>query len=159
MDEIDETIREIRTSIFALEAHHHPGLRSEVIELVEEIADRAGFEPHVTFDGPIDAGIDPEVVSDLLAVLREALSNVARHAEATRVDISLTSTHGVELRVSDDGKGIDATFLAARACRRRTAASFLRDRDLGDDSRADRYRRDLARNQRAVWRWYRGGRA
>jgi signal transduction histidine kinase len=106
VDEIDETIREIRTSIFALEAHQHHGLRAEILDLVQEISDRSGLEPHISFDGPIDAGIDPEVVPDLLAVLREALSNTARHAQATTVDVSLASTDGVELRVSDDGVGI-----------------------------------------------------
>jgi signal transduction histidine kinase len=107
VDEIDETIREIRTSIFALEAHQHRGLRAEILDLVHEFADRAELEPHVSFDGPIDAGIDAEVVPDLLAVLRESLSNVARHAHATSVEIVVSSTDGIELRVSDDGVGID----------------------------------------------------
>ena len=108
VDEIDETIREIRTSIFALEAHQHPGLRAEILDLVHDIADRAGLEPHITFDGPIEAGIAPEVVPDLLAVLREALSNAARHAKATSVDVHLASIDGVELRVTDDGIGMPA---------------------------------------------------
>ena len=106
VDEIDETIREIRTSIFALESHQHPGLRSEVLDLVNEIAERADLRPHVTFDGPIDLTIDPEVASDLLAVLREALSNAARHARATTLTVHLTSTDRIELRVADDGQGM-----------------------------------------------------
>ncbi len=107
VDEIDETIREIRTSIFALEAHQRPGLRAEVLELIHEVADRSGLQAHIDFDGPIDAGIPAELVPDLLAVLREALSNVARHARATNVSIIiLTSTEGIELRVVDDGVGM-----------------------------------------------------
>jgi signal transduction histidine kinase len=108
VDEIDETIREIRTSIFALEAHQHTGLRAEVVDLVQELASRAGVEPRVTFGGPIDSGIDPGVATDLLAVLREALSNVARHADASTVDVRLTTTDGVELTVADDGRGLPA---------------------------------------------------
>lgn len=108
VDEIDETIREIRTSIFALEAHQHTGLRAEVIDLVQELADRAGVEPHVSLDGPIDTGIDAGVATDVLAVLREALSNVARHSGASSVDVRLTTTDGVELSVADDGQGIPA---------------------------------------------------
>jgi signal transduction histidine kinase len=108
VDEIDETIREIRTSIFALEAHQHRGLRVEVVDLVQELAPRAGVEPHVTLDGPIDAGVDAEVATDVLAVLREALSNVARHAGASTVDVRLTTTDGVELTVADDGRGVPA---------------------------------------------------
>jgi signal transduction histidine kinase len=106
VDEIDETIREIRTSIFALEAHQHRGLRVEVLELVHEVADRSGLQAHVDFDGPIDAGIPAALIPDLLAVLREALSNVARHARATNVSVILTSTEGIELRVVDDGVGM-----------------------------------------------------
>ena len=106
VDEIDETIREIRTSIFALEAHQHPGLRAEVLNLVNETAERAGAQPHVTFDGPIDSGIDPEVATDLLAVLREALSNAARHAHATTLTVHLTSSDRIELRVGDNGRGM-----------------------------------------------------
>jgi signal transduction histidine kinase len=106
VDEIDETIREIRTSIFALEAHQRPGLRSEILDLVNEIADRGGLEPHVAFDGAIDAGIDPEIMPDLLAVLRETLSNVVRHANARNVNVHLSSVDGIELRVADDGDGL-----------------------------------------------------
>lgn len=108
VDEIDETIREIRTSIFALEAHRHPGLRVEILDLVHDIAGRASLEPHISFEGPIETGIAPEVVPDLLAVLREALSNTARHAKATSVDVHLASIDGVELRVTDDGIGMPA---------------------------------------------------
>ncbi len=107
VDEIDATIREIRSSIFALEAHHHTGLRSEILDLVDDAAERAGFTANVGFDGPIDAGVDSEIAGDVLAVLREALSNVARHAEATSVDVRVVVHGGIELSVVDDGRGID----------------------------------------------------
>ena len=63
VDEIDATIREIRSSIFALEAHQHTGLRSELLDLVHETAERAGLKSGVGFDGPIDAGIDSELAT------------------------------------------------------------------------------------------------
>jgi signal transduction histidine kinase len=107
VDEIDATIREIRSSIFALEAHQHTGLRSEILELVQECADRAGLQAHVGFDGPIDAGVDSELAADVLAVLREAVSNVARHAEASSVEVRVVVDRGIELTVADDGRGID----------------------------------------------------
>ncbi len=130
VDEIDETIREIRTSIFALEAHQHRGLRVEVLELVHDVSDRAQLRPHIDFEGAIDAGIGEDVVPDLLAVLREALSNVARHANARNVDVRLSSIDGVELRVADDGEGLPADLerrsglanLARRAEARRRRA-------------------------------------
>jgi signal transduction histidine kinase len=106
VDEIDETIREIRTSIFALEAHHRPGLRAEILELVHDAADNASLEPHITFDGAIDAGMPDDVAADLIAVLREALSNIVRHAHARRVDVYVSSTEGIELRITDDGVGL-----------------------------------------------------
>jgi signal transduction histidine kinase len=106
VDEIDETIREIRSSIFALEAHQRPGFRAEILELVHDVADQSKLEPHISFDGAIDAGIPADVMPDLVAVLREALSNIVRHANARSVDIRLSSTDGVELRVTDDGDGL-----------------------------------------------------
>jgi signal transduction histidine kinase len=107
VDEIDATIREIRSSIFALEAHQHTGLRSEILDVVHETAERAGLKANVSFDGPIDAGVDSEVAGDILAVIREALSNVARHAEASTVDVRVDVHDGVELTVADDGRGIE----------------------------------------------------
>ncbi|MGZ4690703.1 MAG: GAF domain-containing protein [Acidimicrobiia bacterium] len=106
VDEIDETIREIRTSIFALEAHHHEGLRSEVLTLVQDVADRSHLRAHLDFDGAVDAGVPSDVAPDLLAVLREALSNTVRHANARKVDVRLSTTDGIELRVTDDGVGL-----------------------------------------------------
>jgi signal transduction histidine kinase len=122
VDEIDATIREIRSSIFALEAHQHTGLRSEILDVVNETAERAGLKANVSFDGPIDAGIDSEVADDVLAVLREALSNVARHADASSVDVRVDARDGIALAVADDGRGIDPdparrSGLANLACR------------------------------------------
>jgi signal transduction histidine kinase len=107
VDEIDATIREIRSSIFALEAHQHTGLRSEILDLVDDTAERAGLQANVSFDGTVDAGVDAEVAGDVLAVLREALSNVVRHADASAVDVRLDVRDGIELTVADDGRGID----------------------------------------------------
>jgi signal transduction histidine kinase len=66
-----------------------------------------GFEPRVVFDGPVDTLVEPRVASELLATLREALSNVARHASASRVEISVWVGDGLHLRVLDDGVGFD----------------------------------------------------
>jgi signal transduction histidine kinase len=59
----------------------------------------------VILDGPVDSGIDAEVATDILATLREALSNVARHARATRVEVEVEVAEVVRLRVTDDGIG------------------------------------------------------
>jgi signal transduction histidine kinase len=109
--DLDETIRQIRTTIFALHAPRVAGrsLREEILALVSEAAASLGFEPHLTLDGPIDATVDQEMAVHLMAVLREALSNVVRHAQASRVDVQLRVADGfVVAVVRDDGIGAGA---------------------------------------------------
>ena len=106
IDEIDETIREIRSSIFALEAHQREGLRAEILTTVHGIADRAGLDAHVRFDGPVDAAIDPRTVPHVLAVVREAVSNVARHADARAVTVTVSCGDRLMVEVRDDGIGL-----------------------------------------------------
>ena len=57
------------------------------------------------FDGPVDTAVDDALAADVLAVLREALSNVARHASASRVEVRVTAGDQLEVRVRDDGVG------------------------------------------------------
>src|SRR5262249_975090 len=82
VDDLDETIRAIRTTIFELEEQRRagPGLRSEVLDVVGEAASSLEFEPTVRFEGPVDATVSPEVAAQLVPTLREALSNIIRHA-------------------------------------------------------------------------------
>jgi len=106
VDDLDTTIRQIRSTIFALGVHR-PGasLRGEVLSVVNEAAQTLGFEPRVRLEGPIDATVPDHAAEHILAVLREALSNVAKHAEASRVDVVLDVQDEVVLRVVDDGVG------------------------------------------------------
>ncbi len=109
VDDLDTTIKEIRTAIFALQDQvgTPPSVRSEVLSVCATAAETLGFEPEVTFGGPVDTVTSMEVTAHLLAVLREALSNAARHAEATRVTVGLTAdAESVLLEVTDDGKGL-----------------------------------------------------
>ena len=111
--DLDRTIREIRNTIFKLQqpdqAEH--SLRSELLRTVVDAAATLGFEPRIGFDGPLDAAVPDPVRSDLLATLREALSNVAQHAAATTaiVDVGVDrSGRELTLVVSDDGVGMPA---------------------------------------------------
>lgn len=105
--DLDETIRQIRTSIFALEHRADTTtLRAEILALTGRAATALGFEPHVRLGGAIDARVPEETGSHLLAVLEEALSNVARHARATRVDITVDAGNDLVLRVTDNGRGL-----------------------------------------------------
>ena len=108
--DIDETIRQIRTTIFRLRGSLMPnssGVRAKVIEIVDETKSMLGFEPNLRFDGPVDSTVPDGVAGELLAVVRESLTNVARHAQATAVDVAITAS-GDELTlvVTDDGVGL-----------------------------------------------------
>jgi PAS domain S-box-containing protein len=108
VDDLDATIREIRTTIFALETPPAAatGVRAEILGLVESLVPDLGFEPAVHFDGPVDNMVTDRVKPHLLAVAREALSNIARHAHATRAEIGLSVGDDVALVVADNGVGV-----------------------------------------------------
>ncbi|WP_412538760.1 GAF domain-containing protein [Longispora sp. K20-0274] len=106
VDDLDGTIRDIRGAIFELRSPTTSQLRTEVRDLVDESARTLGFRPALTLDGPLDSAVPDEVRPDLLAVLREALSNVARHAGAGRVTVAVRVGSGrLTLTVADDGYG------------------------------------------------------
>jgi PAS domain S-box-containing protein len=108
VDDLDATIREIRTTIFQLEmpVSAAAGLRTEIMHLVDDTTESLGFEPNVHFDGPVDSVISDDVKAELLAVVREALSNVARHSHGSHADVDLRVGDEVVLVVSDDGVGL-----------------------------------------------------
>jgi signal transduction histidine kinase len=111
VDDLDVTIRQVRTVIFGLEetrTDSAPALRAQVLEVVREAARVLGFDPQVTFEGPLDTLVGEPVIGHLVATLREALSNVARHAAAHLVRVDLRVAGGeVRMTVEDDGRGID----------------------------------------------------
>ncbi len=125
--DLDETIKVIRSTIFSLHAHdldepEAVSVRADVITVCEQAASVLGFPPAVRFSGPVDTVVGEEVGEHLLAVLREALSNAARHAHATSVEVDLTAdAAAVALRVTDDGVGIPDSG-------RRSGLSNLRER-------------------------------
>jgi signal transduction histidine kinase len=83
------------------------GLRSGVLSLANDATDRLGFQARVRFDGPLDTVVHRERGDHLLAVLREALSNIIRHAHAESVDVGVAAGADLVLRVSNDGVGLD----------------------------------------------------
>ncbi|HUI03549.1 MAG TPA: GAF domain-containing protein [Acidimicrobiales bacterium] len=106
--ELDATIRQIRSSIFELSTTEaSEGARSRILALIHDLDDVVGFDVRVTFDGPIDAMVSDEVLEALSATLREAITNVERHAHATRATVMVRADdHVCTLRVEDDGVGI-----------------------------------------------------
>ena len=93
-----------------------------------------GFEPRVTFIGPVDQPLPPQLRTDLLATLRESLSNVIRHARASAVDVLVQwdlDDQQLTLRVDDNGTGIDpagaqGNGLRNTAARARAASGWAR---------------------------------
>ena len=110
VDELDATVHDIRSAIFELHAPRQLGrsTRQTAVSLCAEAGRLLGFEPTIRFDGPIDAALSEEQSEHVLTVLREALSNVAKHARASGIDVRLSWSDGfVSLEVSDNGVGPD----------------------------------------------------
>jgi signal transduction histidine kinase len=108
VDQLDETIRQIRSTIFALQSPRVPGrsLRDEIFALATEAATSLGFAPRVHIDGQIEHHVDDTLSVQLLAVLREALSNVVRHAGASQATLAVEVTvDDLVALVIDDGVG------------------------------------------------------
>jgi signal transduction histidine kinase len=112
VDDLDATIRQIRTSIFQLQhlpQTRAPGLRARLLDVATDLTPALGFEPSVRFSGVIDA-VGDDVGEDLLAVVRESLSNVARHARAASAEVDVTATADrLTVDVRDDGIGPGST--------------------------------------------------
>ncbi|MBO0808859.1 MAG: GAF domain-containing protein, partial [Actinobacteria bacterium] len=114
VDSLDETIKEIRSAIFALQsstAAKPPGLRAKILAAVAEMTAPLGFAPSLRLVGPLDERVTGDAGEQLLGALREALANVARHAAASRVEVTVEAGDEVMLRVRDDGRGIGASTL------------------------------------------------
>ncbi|MHB8595147.1 MAG: sensor histidine kinase, partial [Acidimicrobiales bacterium] len=109
VEELDATIRDVRGTIFSLELqatrHLETSTRSRILDVASSAAPGLGFQPRLQFDGPIDTKVPEEMVPDMLAVVREALSNATRHARATTVEIHVEVDDEVVIVVTDDGRG------------------------------------------------------
>lgn len=107
--ELDEAMRELRALIFGLvrTSVTADSLREQVFDLIRDSVRALGFSPTLEVRGDVEAALDDEAAVDLLSVLREALSNIARHARATRAAVALVADgEHVTLRIADDGVGL-----------------------------------------------------
>jgi len=107
---LDKSISQIRTAIFALSGtrgHRPDTIRHRLIDVVNEVSIALVEMPRLSFSGPVDLVITGSLSDDVVAVVREALSNVARHAVADHVTVSVQVLDGfVGVEVTDDGIGI-----------------------------------------------------
>jgi signal transduction histidine kinase len=109
ISDLDDTIRQVRTTIFGLEPPptSERGVRARVLAFCAEVSRSLGFEPEVRFVGPIEGRVPDKTASELLSSLREMLSNVARHARASHAEVEVSVREDLHLRVLDDGVGMD----------------------------------------------------
>ncbi len=115
VDGIDQTIKELRSAIFSLQPSgtRAGGRRGQLVAMLTEASEALGFEPRMRFDGPIET-IDDATFEQLIPVLRESLSNVARHARARSVRVAVTVGTELTLTVADDGIGVPDEVLGGR---------------------------------------------
>ncbi|AJF63188.1 GAF domain-containing protein [Streptomyces vietnamensis] len=111
IDDLDSTIKIIRSTIFGLREHDTPGtaprLRNRVVKAVDAAVPTLGFAPALRMEGLLDTDVPPEVADEVVAVIGEALTNVARHADARRAEVAVVAEEGVlTVTVSDDGVGV-----------------------------------------------------
>jgi PAS domain S-box-containing protein len=110
IEELDATIRDVRSTIFslALRTTDRVGTstRARLLDVTSLAAPGLGFQPRLQFDGPVDTKVPEELVPDALAVVREGLSNAARHARASRVEVRVDVTNDLTITVTDNGVGI-----------------------------------------------------
>lgn len=109
--DLDETIKIIRSTIFGLRTRDEegagPSLRARVARAVGEAASALGYPPRLSMEGLLDTDVPAQLADHIMAALTEALSNAARHADATRVEVSVqATTEEVVLTVADDGRGL-----------------------------------------------------
>ena len=118
ISELDQIIISIRSVIFDLHEPSRPAdrpatatasVRQQVLALASDAGTQLGFAPQVSFNGPVDTLVTPAIAAQMMAVLRESLSNVLRHAAATAADITVTARRDLVLTVTDNGSGPPAT--------------------------------------------------
>jgi signal transduction histidine kinase len=112
VDALDDTIRDIRATIFTLQTRpdaSDPGLRARIITVIDEMTLALGFQPSLRLEGNVDVSVPDRIGHDLLLALREALSNAARHAQATKVDVTVRADGDLTLTVQDNGAGMSET--------------------------------------------------
>jgi signal transduction histidine kinase len=107
--DIDASISHIRTVVFALSrpaADRHATVRHVIIDLANEVAPRLTRTPNVSFAGPVDLVVTDALADDVVAVVREALMNIVKHAHAEHSAVELTvGDDSLTLRITDDGRG------------------------------------------------------
>lgn len=111
VDQLDQTVREIRTSIFDL---HTPtslapiSLRRRLLDVIAEVSDGTGLSPSVRIAGPVDTVVPTRIGEHATAVVREGVSNAIRHADASEIVVTIEARKTLVIDIEDDGRGMPA---------------------------------------------------
>jgi len=116
IDDIDRIISEVRTIVFTLGTTGHRGaLGQELADVVAQASRVLGFTPALRMDGPVESALSDEIRTEMVASMREALGNVARHARATSAQVRIEIVDDrVEMVVTDNGVGPPTDAAALR---------------------------------------------
>jgi signal transduction histidine kinase len=109
VDALDDTIGDIRSAIFALQTRpdvKQASIRERILGVMDEMTGPLGFAPSLSLTGDLGERVPDEIAGHMLGALRESLSNAARHAGASRVDVSVDAGPDLTLVVRDDGVGL-----------------------------------------------------
>ena len=108
--EIDQVIKQVRSTIYELGLGADlRGVRDDILSLVDELTPVVGFHVTVSIDGPVDSAVSDTMAEHLMATIRESVTNIGRHANATNASVSLVVADGqCRLTVTDNGVGIGA---------------------------------------------------
>ena len=108
VDALDDTIRQIRSTIFGLHSGPHAStITDDLQQLMTSLTLTLGFEPAMTLIGPLDQAVSPAIAAHVLPTVREGLTNIARHAAASRAEVCVQLVdHELRVEVRDDGVGI-----------------------------------------------------
>ena len=123
--DLDSTIRDIRSTVFQLQPNVSAGIRDSLHALLAEYAGALGFTPELRTTGPLDTPVPRTISDELLAVLRQVLSSIARQEKATRTSVEVgvendaDGRRWVRLQVTDDGGAVSTTGSWLRNIRER----------------------------------------
>ena len=117
VDDLDLTIKEIRSTIYALQTPVGSAttMRARLLEVVDAAAEQLGYSPALRLGGLLDTNVPTAVADHAVAVLREGLSNAARHSGASRVEVEVRveestgdGLNELVVVVRDDGRGLSS---------------------------------------------------
>lgn len=110
LDVLDSSVKDLRTAVYRLgsKVGANGGLRDRILDITAAAARALGFQPSVHFSGVLDVAVEERHAEHLCAVVRESLSNCARHAHASRIVVDVASRDGhLVCTIDDDGVGLD----------------------------------------------------